>query len=121
MEDFRTGAFSFRWPECPAYWSLDPLGTEHLTAKEVTELGFPSLQLYTTIFARSWDATVYAGLRQFYKAKGFDPDSQDVARYLGEPLYQLSNEIDVPFALVDDEGLCAEEDDEDEFSMDLSW
>ncbi|KAJ6555807.1 hypothetical protein B0H19DRAFT_1376839 [Mycena capillaripes] len=120
-EDFRTGPFSFWWPECPAYWSLDPFGVERLTAEEATELGFPSLRLGTTIGGRSWDANVYAGLRQFHKAKGFDPDSQDVARYFREPLYQLSNEVDVPFAHVDDEDLCAEEDDEDDFSMDLSW
>ncbi|KAJ6555810.1 hypothetical protein B0H19DRAFT_136683 [Mycena capillaripes] len=120
-DDFQTGPFSFWWPECPAYWSLDPFGVERLTAEEATELGFPSFRLNTNIFARSWDASVYAGLRQFHKAKGFDPDSQDVARYLGEPLYQLSNEIDVPFAHVDDEDSCAEEDGEDEFSMDLSW
>ncbi|KAJ6555873.1 hypothetical protein B0H19DRAFT_137274 [Mycena capillaripes] len=120
-EDFRTGPSSFWWPECPAYWSLDPLGNERLTAEEATELGFPSFQLSTEIRTHSWDATVYAGLRQLHKVKGFDPESQDVARYLGQSLYQLSNEIDVPFAHVDDEELCAEEDDEDEFSMDLSW
>ncbi|KAJ6522069.1 hypothetical protein B0H19DRAFT_1386737 [Mycena capillaripes] len=119
-DDFRTGPFSFCCPECPAYWSLDPLGVERLTTEQATELGFPSLQLKTRIVTRSWDASVYAGLRQLHKAKGFDPDSQDVARYLGDPLYQLSNEIDVPFAHVDDEDLCAEDDDQD-FSMDLSW
>ncbi|KAJ6522050.1 hypothetical protein B0H19DRAFT_1277498 [Mycena capillaripes] len=122
-EHFGTGPLSFGWPECPAYWSLDPLGVERLTAEEATELGFPSFQLSTQIWTVSWDATVYTELRQFHKAKGFDPDSQDVARYLREPLYQLSNEIDVPFAptVMDDEDMCAEEDDEDEFSMDLSW
>ncbi|KAJ6555797.1 hypothetical protein B0H19DRAFT_1070961 [Mycena capillaripes] len=70
---------------------------------------------------RSWDTTVYAGIRQFHKAKGFDLDSQDVARSLGQPLYELSGVKDVPFAHVDDEHSCAEEDNEDELSMDLSW
>ncbi|KAJ6555908.1 hypothetical protein B0H19DRAFT_1292742 [Mycena capillaripes] len=55
MENFRTGPFSFRWPECPAYWSLDPLGLERLTAEEATELGFPSLRLNTTVLTQSWD------------------------------------------------------------------
>ncbi|KAJ6555902.1 hypothetical protein B0H19DRAFT_1262035 [Mycena capillaripes] len=119
-EDFRTGPSSFWWPECPAYWSLDPVGLERLTADQATELRFPSLRHDTTIGGRSWDANVYAGLRQFHKAKGFDPDSQDVAKYLWQPLYQLSNEIDVPFAHVGDKDLCAEYDDQD-FSMDLSW
>ncbi|KAJ6555910.1 hypothetical protein B0H19DRAFT_947949, partial [Mycena capillaripes] len=96
-ENVRTSPSSF-WPECPAYWSLDTLGVERLTTEQAAKLGFPSFQLNTKIFARSWDATVYAGLRQFHKAKGFDADSQDVARYLGDPLFQLSHEIDVPFA-----------------------
>ncbi|KAJ6555820.1 hypothetical protein B0H19DRAFT_1376843 [Mycena capillaripes] len=48
-EDFRTGQFSFWWPECPAYWSLDPLGNERLTAEEATELGFPTFQLSTKV------------------------------------------------------------------------
>ncbi|KAJ7917064.1 hypothetical protein B0H13DRAFT_1524924, partial [Mycena leptocephala] len=71
------------------YWSLDPLGAERLSPGEATELGFPSIELDTAIFADSWDASVYAALRQFHRAKGFDPDSQDVARHLGYPLYQL--------------------------------
>jgi hypothetical protein len=37
----------------------------------------------------SSSADVYAGLRQFHRAKGFDPDSQDVACHLGYPIYQL--------------------------------
>ncbi|KAJ6555892.1 hypothetical protein B0H19DRAFT_947793 [Mycena capillaripes] len=94
-KDFHVGPFSFWWPECPAYWSLDPLGVERLTAEEATELGFPSVRFNTIICGRSWDASVYAGLRQLHKAKGFDPDGQDVARHLGDPLWQLSNEIDV--------------------------
>ncbi|KAJ6522066.1 hypothetical protein B0H19DRAFT_1386735 [Mycena capillaripes] len=120
-EDFRIGPSSFRWPECPAYWSLDPLGIERLTAEEATELGFPSLRLDTRLGVNSWDASVYDGLRRLHKAKGFDPDSQDVARSLGYPLWQLFNEVHVQFAHVDEEDLCAEEDDEDDFSMDLSW
>ncbi|KAJ6555806.1 hypothetical protein B0H19DRAFT_1151197 [Mycena capillaripes] len=120
-EDIRIGPSSFRWPECPAYWSLDPFGLERLTSEEATELGFPSLRLDTRLGVNSWDASVYDGLRRLHKAKGFDPDSQDLARYLGEQLYHLSDETDVPFAHVDDEDVCTEEDDEDDFSMDLSW
>ncbi|KAJ7033803.1 hypothetical protein C8F04DRAFT_609650 [Mycena alexandri] len=95
---FQTGSSSLSWPDSPAYWSLDPLGVERLTAEEATRLGFPSFSLRTSIFGHSWDASVYAGLRQFHAAKGFDPDSQDVARHLGYPLYELSGKIDVPFA-----------------------
>ncbi|KAJ7750334.1 hypothetical protein B0H16DRAFT_1550347 [Mycena metata] len=105
---FRAGSSSFRWPEYPAYWSSDPLGVERLTTEEATDLGFPLIQLTTEVRGYSWDAGVYTGLRQFHTAKGFDPDSQDVALHLGYPLYKLPNEMetDVPFAhIVDDDPL----------------
>ncbi|KAJ7044380.1 hypothetical protein C8F04DRAFT_942366, partial [Mycena alexandri] len=76
------------------YWSLDPSGVDRLSTEEATQLGFPSFQLTTRVHGYSWDTSVYAGLRQFHKAKGFDPDSQDVARHLGCPLYQLSRDMD---------------------------
>ncbi|KAJ7794401.1 hypothetical protein B0H13DRAFT_2512498 [Mycena leptocephala] len=38
----------------------------------------------------SWDASVYDGIRQFHKAKGFDAYSQEVALELGDSLFQLS-------------------------------
>ncbi|KAJ7184975.1 hypothetical protein C8R46DRAFT_469105, partial [Mycena filopes] len=97
--DFQTepGATSFRWPECPAYWSLDRLGGERLGPGEATRLGFPPIQLETYIWGQSWDATVYAGLRRFYVAKGFNPDTQDVARCLGFPLHQLLPGMDTSF------------------------
>ncbi|KAJ7835749.1 hypothetical protein B0H14DRAFT_2363225, partial [Mycena olivaceomarginata] len=97
-EHFRTGQSSVRWPECPAYWSLDPSGVEPLGMENATELGFPSISLSMKIFGWSWDASVYAGLRQFHQAKGFDPDSLDVARHLGHPLCQLVAQMDPLFA-----------------------
>ncbi|KAJ7721789.1 hypothetical protein B0H16DRAFT_1790311, partial [Mycena metata] len=92
--DFKTGSSSFRWPECPAYWSLDPSGLDRLSTEEATQLGFPSFQLTTRVHRDSRDASVYAGLWQFHRAKGFDPESQDVARHLREPLYKISREVD---------------------------
>ncbi|KAJ7340668.1 hypothetical protein DFH08DRAFT_704431, partial [Mycena albidolilacea] len=53
---------------------------------------------FTEIRGRSWDASVYTGLRQFHQAKSFDPDSQDVARHLGHPLLELSNKTHISFA-----------------------
>ncbi|KAJ7207680.1 hypothetical protein C8J57DRAFT_348073 [Mycena rebaudengoi] len=88
-KDFQTGPFSFRWPDCPAYWSVDPSGVDPLRM-EAAHHRFLSVDLTTTIEGWSWDATVYAGLRQFHQAKGFDPDSLDLARDLGSPLYQIS-------------------------------
>ncbi|KAF7374238.1 hypothetical protein MSAN_00306700 [Mycena sanguinolenta] len=88
---FQTRESSFKWPDCPAYWSLDPSGAERLTSEDAISLGFPSFQLFTEIKGYSWDASVYAGIHQFHQAKGFDPGSQDVARHLGHKLYQVSD------------------------------
>ncbi|KAJ7735496.1 hypothetical protein B0H16DRAFT_1327084 [Mycena metata] len=97
-EDFRTGPASFSWPSCPAYWSLDPSGVERLSTEEAARLGLPPFQLTTEIQGKAWDDGVYAGLRKFHQAKGFDPDSQDVARHLGYPFYKLPQDVNSPFA-----------------------
>ncbi|KAJ7114244.1 hypothetical protein C8R44DRAFT_226865 [Mycena epipterygia] len=83
------GSFIER-PECPAYWSLDPAGTERLSPDAVSAIGFPKLGWERKIGCRSWDNHVYSGLRQFHAAKRFDPNTQDIARHLGEGLYELS-------------------------------
>ncbi|KAJ7301187.1 hypothetical protein DFH08DRAFT_119496 [Mycena albidolilacea] len=105
-EDFRIGFSSFKWPECPAYWSLDPFGANPRSWKDAASLGFPSLRLSADVFGRSWDASVYAGICQFHQAKGFDPDSQDVALHLGHLLYELSSETHIPFAHIHDRNSC---------------
>ncbi|KAJ7866115.1 hypothetical protein B0H13DRAFT_2352698 [Mycena leptocephala] len=88
--------------------------------EDATALGFPSISLFTNVYGKSWDASVYAGLCQFHQAKGFDPDSQGVARHLGDGAYQLSSEMDVPFAQVDDEDYYSDEEDQDPLGMDGS-
>jgi hypothetical protein len=82
-EDFHVGPSSFCWPVCPAYWSLDPSGVNRLSLEEATRHGFP----HTTIDGWYWDGIVYTGLRHFHQAKGFDPDSQEVAKHLRYPLF----------------------------------
>ncbi|KAJ7667219.1 hypothetical protein B0H17DRAFT_1089030 [Mycena rosella] len=88
-EDLQPESGLFWWPDCPAYWRAT--------------LGFPTINLKTVVGGVSWDAGIYAGLRKFHEVKGFDPDSQDVAKHLGYSLYQLSSEVDIPFAHVEDE------------------
>ncbi|KAJ6462928.1 hypothetical protein C8R45DRAFT_1220424 [Mycena sanguinolenta] len=101
QEDFRTGPSSFCCPAHPAYWSLDPSGVDRLNQDDATLLGFPVFKFTAKAYGRSWDASVYEGLRQFHKAKGFDPYNQDVARHLGYPLFQVSSQVDAPFPYVD--------------------
>ncbi|KAF8181426.1 hypothetical protein K438DRAFT_1183551 [Mycena galopus ATCC 62051] len=114
-EDFRIGdTLSFKWPDCPAYWSFDPSGTEHLSADEAVSFGFPTLVFSRIIGGDRWDANVYASLRRFHQAKGFDPDSQGVARHLGYPLYELSRKFQGPFAHIDEEQSCDEDEATDQ-------
>ncbi|KAJ6526102.1 hypothetical protein B0H19DRAFT_1275952 [Mycena capillaripes] len=61
------------------------------------------MEFRTEIWTKFWDSSVYAGLRQFHRGKGFEPDSQDVAQNLGYPLYELSDQINPSFAHVDGE------------------
>ncbi|KAJ7676940.1 hypothetical protein DFH06DRAFT_1317540 [Mycena polygramma] len=89
---FQTGPASFTWPDCPAYWSLDSSGLERLGTEEAMHLGFPSLEFKLKISGVSWEDSTYAGLRQFHAGKSFDPDSQEIARHLGDPLYHLSSD-----------------------------
>ncbi|KAJ6492235.1 hypothetical protein C8R45DRAFT_780297, partial [Mycena sanguinolenta] len=77
------------WPDCPAYWSLDPSGINPLSSEEASSRGFPSIKLETEIQVSFWDDSVYAALRKFQEGKGVHPESQDVARDLGYPLYEL--------------------------------
>jgi hypothetical protein len=95
--DFKVTPSLLRWPDCPTYWSLDPGGVQRLNPEEATALGFPLIDLTINIRGCSWDSTVYTGLRDFHRAKGFDSDSQDVAHFLWQPFFQTSTEIDPPF------------------------
>ncbi|KAJ7094186.1 hypothetical protein C8R44DRAFT_718600 [Mycena epipterygia] len=46
------------------------------------------------VYMLSWHQSVYEALSRFYAGKGFDPNSQDIARHLGYPLYELSRPTD---------------------------
>ncbi|KAJ7095588.1 hypothetical protein C8R44DRAFT_718197 [Mycena epipterygia] len=99
LEDLRDGEGTFLGnPECPAYWSLDPSGIQTLSPEEASSLGFPSLNWKTCVRGCSWDEGIYAALSRFHAAKGFDPNGQDIARHLGQPLYELSSAPNVDSA-----------------------
>ncbi|KAJ7050608.1 hypothetical protein C8F01DRAFT_678646 [Mycena amicta] len=103
--DFEVGPSLFCWPDCPAYWSLDPTGVERLSTKEAEQLGFPAFDLTMGVLAVSWDDSAYTGIRKFQRAKGFDPYTQDAARALEHPLYNLPTEVDQQFTHVVNEDL----------------
>ncbi|KAK7006309.1 hypothetical protein R3P38DRAFT_3037816 [Favolaschia claudopus] len=85
-------ASSFKWPETPAYWSLDYWGSSRLSTEEAAQLGFPSIHFSTELQLLSWDDSVYAGIREFHCAKGCGPESQEIAKGLDRPLYELASE-----------------------------
>ncbi|KAF7337210.1 hypothetical protein MSAN_02273400 [Mycena sanguinolenta] len=110
-KDFRTGENSFKWPDCPAYWSLDPSGAIRLTSEDAETLGFPIIHIETCLSGYSWDESVYQGLRQFHAGKGFNSDNQDMARDLGYPLFELSSEEVPPLEYAVEEDWWCESDD----------
>jgi hypothetical protein len=80
----------FQLPVQSAYWSLDPSGVNQLSGEVAEDLGFPALEVKMGARVQSWDASVYDGISQFHKAKGFDPYSQEVALELGYLPLQVS-------------------------------
>ncbi|KAK7046420.1 hypothetical protein R3P38DRAFT_2873713 [Favolaschia claudopus] len=83
-----------RHPDISRCWSFDPYGVRRLTDEEASELGFPEVELRMEAHGHYWDPSVYVGIREFHQAKGFDSESQDVAKQLGHPLYRLSHGVD---------------------------
>ncbi|KAJ7602527.1 hypothetical protein FB45DRAFT_773575, partial [Roridomyces roridus] len=80
------------------FWSLDPNGQPRLSVEEAESHGFPSVEMQMKVLGLSWDASVYEALREFHTAKGFDPDSQELAIHMRLPLYQLCSEREESFA-----------------------
>ncbi|KAJ7189458.1 hypothetical protein GGX14DRAFT_325194, partial [Mycena pura] len=65
---------------CPFYWSLHRSGTNRLTAEQADELGFPPVNFKARAHGYSWDSDIYAMYHDFHQGKGFDPESEDIAR-----------------------------------------
>ncbi|KAJ7613595.1 hypothetical protein DFH06DRAFT_1014863, partial [Mycena polygramma] len=68
------------------YWSFDADGRRRLDPSLVELLRLPTLTCRIKTGGSSWTASQYKSLREAHKAKGFHPDSPDVAISLGYPL-----------------------------------
>ncbi|KAJ7104879.1 hypothetical protein C8R44DRAFT_886905 [Mycena epipterygia] len=88
--------------ECPAYWSLNSSGGHRLCPEDASNLGFPSLEFTMQAEVSSWPENVYAALSRFHAGKGFDPNSQDIARHLGHPTLELSCNSNVESAHIEE-------------------
>ncbi|KAJ6476551.1 hypothetical protein C8R47DRAFT_661245 [Mycena vitilis] len=90
LDDLQSDPACFRAPDCPAYWSLDCAGAGRLTADEVRTAGFPDIELRMEILGKSWDGSVYTGIRQLHEAEGFEPSGQEAAIAMGCPLFEIT-------------------------------
>ncbi|KAJ7729589.1 hypothetical protein B0H16DRAFT_1586638 [Mycena metata] len=68
------------------YWSWDPAGTIRLSSEQCDSIGIPRLRLYFIRGANCWREYHYSAIREFSRAKGFDPCTYDLAQSLGCPL-----------------------------------
>ncbi|KAJ6579125.1 hypothetical protein DFH09DRAFT_1310485 [Mycena vulgaris] len=97
----------FVLPECAAKWSLHPAGASSLTPEEAMTRGLPPLMFNVGIKTISMTRRGYEEVRLFHQAKGFDPDSQDIARTFGHPLLKL---FDDSTAVIHTQGAVLERD-----------
>ncbi|KAK6984914.1 hypothetical protein R3P38DRAFT_3230938 [Favolaschia claudopus] len=84
---------SIRYPTEQPFW-FDPLGMEPLSAAQAKVLGLPEVEITIIVESQYLDQSGLEAVREFYRAKGFDPDSQDLAKHLENPLYYFGNEGD---------------------------
>ncbi|KAF8160361.1 hypothetical protein K438DRAFT_1776515 [Mycena galopus ATCC 62051] len=82
LSTFSDDQLHFQYPDTPGFWSLHPDGTNPLSRQEAQSLGFPLIELRIRVAGHAWNNT----------AKCFGGESQDVARHLGYPLYELGEE-----------------------------
>ncbi|KAJ6578856.1 hypothetical protein DFH09DRAFT_1310824 [Mycena vulgaris] len=77
-------------PESETYYlSFNPQGIERLSEDTIEQIGLPRLSFEAIVHAIQWPQNHYNLIRECHRAKGFDPDTQDVAIELGYPLVDV--------------------------------
>jgi hypothetical protein len=71
------------------YWSLDPNGLDPIPEDVLDDLSLPEVHFLAMVFCRQWSREKYDAISDFHSAKGFDPDTQDIALKLGYPLVDI--------------------------------
>ncbi|KAJ7111338.1 hypothetical protein C8R44DRAFT_799332 [Mycena epipterygia] len=116
----------FSKPADPAYWALDELGAEPINAVQAELLGFPSFAFGVHATGHYWPSSAYEGLRDFHRGKGFNSESQDVARHLGYSLWEVAPDYQPMFAHIDEMNdtemgdIGAVPDDDDRMMVDFN-
>ncbi|KAI3603639.1 hypothetical protein WG66_006045 [Moniliophthora roreri] len=73
------------------FWSFDETGQSRMLKEECEKWGLPVLTVstYDPVWLHSWPAHVYTALRDWQKARGFDPATSDWARQMGYPELEI--------------------------------
>ncbi|KAF9259638.1 hypothetical protein L218DRAFT_842421, partial [Marasmius fiardii PR-910] len=67
------------------YWASDSDGHSQLTQEESAALGLPHYHPEVEILMNTWSLEDYDFVRDFQKARGFDPTTTDFAHSLRYP------------------------------------
>ncbi|KAK7013002.1 hypothetical protein R3P38DRAFT_1514587 [Favolaschia claudopus] len=70
---------------------FDPVRNEPLSMDKAEMLGLPAIELTIDVTSVYIDKSTLQQLREFHQGKGFDPDSQEIAKHLGYALYYFGN------------------------------
>ncbi|KAK7063346.1 hypothetical protein R3P38DRAFT_3415111 [Favolaschia claudopus] len=98
-----------------AYWSFDPSGDDCLSPNEALNLALPQASLEIFVSHAFVDEALFKDLHTFHTMKGFNADSQEIAKHLGLPLLYFGDEGDPPpsplfdISQPDDEGFDSDD------------
>jgi hypothetical protein len=84
------GRLAFHVPPEP-YFAFDLNGANQLTDDMHIERGLPKFSLELSEQYGLWSDTEYQLLWNFHRAKGYDPDSQNIAAACGYPLIDVES------------------------------
>uniref|UniRef100_A0A0W0FYC1 Uncharacterized protein n=1 Tax=Moniliophthora roreri TaxID=221103 RepID=A0A0W0FYC1_MONRR len=78
------------------FWSFDPTGQSRMSEEECERWGLPVLTVSTwlnSVELYSWSIHVYTALRDWQKARGFDPATSDWARHMHCPEFEILSNL----------------------------
>ncbi|EEB89742.1 hypothetical protein MPER_12128 [Moniliophthora perniciosa FA553] len=85
----------------PYFWSFDESGKSQMSEEECERWGLPVIEPDFPLILISWPIHVYSVLRDWQKARGFDPTTSDWARSMGRPELEIIGTEDC-FVLVEE-------------------
>jgi hypothetical protein len=71
------------------YWAFDPAGLDRLTHEIAEDIGLPTPEFTIVPYGLFLPEVETNLIREFHAAKGFDPESQDIAIAMRYPLVDI--------------------------------